>query len=139
MERVLSSHWLWAVIIGCNFTRSANKSNHPIKNSLLSVTQTPHTDNIQVQSQSGGNKYEGYSERNLRWAVNKTINENIIVYKNMYIRKLLLNIDTVGIEALIVSEKKFLHASVNDVCLLWAQPRFDTFHQVLIIVEVLLS
>jgi hypothetical protein len=43
MERVLSSHWLWADKIGCNCNRSANKSNHPIQNSLLLVTQTPHT------------------------------------------------------------------------------------------------
>jgi hypothetical protein len=43
MERVVSSHWLWAVIIGCNCNRSANKSNHQIQNLLLFVTQSRHT------------------------------------------------------------------------------------------------
>jgi hypothetical protein len=43
MELVLGSHWLWAVIMGCNWNWNANKSNHPIQNPLLSVTQTPHT------------------------------------------------------------------------------------------------
>jgi hypothetical protein len=32
---------------------------------------------------------------------------------------------------------KFLYACVKEVCRLWAQPRFGTFHQLLIIVELL--
>jgi hypothetical protein len=43
MERVVSSHWLWAVIINCNCNRSATKSNHLINNPLVFVTQTPNT------------------------------------------------------------------------------------------------
>jgi hypothetical protein len=30
-------------LVGCNCNRSANKSNHPIQNPLLLVTQTLHT------------------------------------------------------------------------------------------------
>jgi hypothetical protein len=58
--------------------------------------------------------------------------------KNKYILKLLLNIVTAWIEALVLGNK-FLYACVKDVCRHWAQPRFDTFHQLLIIVEALLS
>jgi hypothetical protein len=43
MKRVLDSHWLWAVIIDCNCKGSASKSNQPIENPSLLVTQTPHT------------------------------------------------------------------------------------------------
>jgi hypothetical protein len=56
------------------------------------------------------NKYEDYSESNLRWAVNETNEKNI--YK--YIHKLLLNIVTAGIEALVLGNK-FLYACVKEV------------------------
>jgi hypothetical protein len=57
--------------------------------------------------------------------------------KNTSILKQLLNADTARIEALCVPGNKFLYAYVKEVCCLLAQPRFDTFHQLLIIVEVL--
>jgi hypothetical protein len=57
----------------------------------------------------------------------------------MYILKLLLNVVTIRIEALVVSGNKFLYASVKEVCCLWAQPCFDTYHPILIIDEVLWS
>jgi hypothetical protein len=57
----------------------------------------------------------------------------------MYILKLLINVVTGGIEALVVSENNFLCSCVKQVCPLWAQPYFDTFHQLLIIVEALWS
>jgi hypothetical protein len=53
----------------------------------------------------------------------------------MYIHKLLLNIVTAGIEAFVVSENKFLYACVKEICRLWAQPCFDTLHQLLTTVE----
>jgi hypothetical protein len=46
MERVLGSHGLWAVTIDCNSNRSTNKSNHPIQNPLLFVTEPRTRDNI---------------------------------------------------------------------------------------------
>jgi hypothetical protein len=62
---------------------------------------------------------------------------NFIIYKkNMYVLKLHLNIVTAGIESLVISGNNFLYAFVKEVCYLWAGPRFDTFHQ-LIIVEAL--
>jgi hypothetical protein len=57
-------------------------------------------------------KYEGYLESNLQQAVNKTSNEK----KNTYILKLLLNIVTARMEALVASENKFLYACVKEVC-----------------------
>jgi hypothetical protein len=42
-------------------------------------------------------------------------------------------------EALVALGNKFLYACVKEVCCMWAQPRFDTFHQLLIIVEALWS
>jgi hypothetical protein len=42
-------------------------------------------------------------------------------------------------EALVASENKFLYACVKEVCCMWAQPCFDTFHQFLITVEALWS
>jgi hypothetical protein len=53
-----------------------------------------------------------------------------------YILELHLNIVTAGIEAL-VSGNKFLYACVKEGSWLWAQPHFNTFHQLLIIVEAL--
>jgi hypothetical protein len=43
------------------------------------------------------------------------------------------------IKALIISGNKFLYASVKGICRLWAQPRFDAFHQLLIFIESLWS
>jgi hypothetical protein len=47
--------------------------------------------------------YEGYLESNLLWAVNKTCNEEkkFIIYKNVYLLKLLLNVVTAVTEALV--------------------------------------
>jgi hypothetical protein len=42
------------------------------------------------------------------------------------------------IEALVISGNKFLYACVKQVCCHWTQPRFDTFHEPLIIVEPIL-
>jgi hypothetical protein len=44
--------------------------------------------------------------------------KKIIVYKKMYIYKLLINVVTTGIEALVVSGNKFLYACVKEVCYL---------------------
>jgi hypothetical protein len=45
-----------------------------------------------------------------------------IMYKNINILKLLLNIVTTEIEALVLSGNKFLYACVKEVCHLLAQP-----------------
>jgi hypothetical protein len=55
----------------------------------------------------------------------------------MYILKLLLSVVTMGTEALAISGNKFLYACAKEVCHLWAQPHYDTFHELLIIVEAL--
>jgi hypothetical protein len=48
--------------------------------------------------------YEGYSEINVRWAVKKTRRKNILLYtKVSYIIRLLLNIITLSIEALVIA------------------------------------
>jgi hypothetical protein len=65
-------------------------------------------------------------------AIRKVTSDELLIKQ----AKLLLNVLTAEIEALVVSVNKFLHACVKEVCRLSAQPRFDTFHQ-LIIVEVL--
>jgi hypothetical protein len=84
--------------------------------------------------------YEGYSESNFLWAVNKTSHDKKLLYtKNTYILKLLLNAVTVEIKTLVVLRNTFLHACVKEVCRMWAQPRFDIFHQLLITVEALWS
>jgi hypothetical protein len=57
----------------------------------------------------------------------------------MYILQLLLNIITAGTETLVVSGNRLLYACVTEVCRPWAQPCFDTFHQLLITVEALWS
>jgi hypothetical protein len=50
--------------------------------------------------------YEGYSESNLRRAVNRTSNEKMLLYtKNTWILKLLLSVVTAGIEALVSGNK----------------------------------
>jgi hypothetical protein len=56
----------------------------------------------------------------------------------MHILKPLLNVVTGGIEASVTGNKS-VYACVKEVCHLWAQPRFDTFHQLLIIAEELWS
>jgi hypothetical protein len=46
-----------------------------------------------------------------------TRKKEILLYaNNMYILKLLLNIVTAGIEALVISGKKFLFACVKEIC-----------------------
>jgi hypothetical protein len=83
--------------------------------------------------------YEGYSESNLWWAINKTSNEKKILYtKNTYILKLFLNVVTAGIEEL-SSRNKFLYSCVKEIYRPWAQSRFDIFHKILIIVQALWS
>jgi hypothetical protein len=57
----------------------------------------------------------------------------------MYILKLLSNIVTAKIEALVLLGNKFRYACVKEVWCLLAQPCFDIFHQLLIIVEALSS
>jgi hypothetical protein len=57
---------------------------------------------------------------------------------NTYMLKLLPKVVIAGTEAL-VSENKFLYVCIKEDCHPWAQPRFDIFHQILIIVEVLWS
>jgi hypothetical protein len=44
---------------------------------------------------------------------------------------------TDGIKAFAVTGNKLLYACVKEACRLWAQRRLDTFHQLLIIAEVL--
>jgi hypothetical protein len=51
--------------------------------------------------------------------------------------KLLLNITTTGLEALVISGHMFLYACVKEVCHLRAQPHFDIFHELLITVKAL--
>jgi hypothetical protein len=51
--------------------------------------------------------------------------------------KLLPNVVTAGTEELIVRGNQLVYACVKLVCRLRAQPRFDTFCQLLIIVEAL--
>jgi hypothetical protein len=45
----------------------------------------------------------------------QAMRKNVIIYRNMYILKLLLNVVTAGIDAL-VSENKVLYACVKEVC-----------------------
>jgi hypothetical protein len=68
----------------------------------------------------------------------QALRKKLLLYtkKNMYILKLLLNVVADKTEAHVTSGNKFLHACVKEVCCLWAQPCLDTFHQLLIIVEV---
>jgi hypothetical protein len=61
--------------------------------------------------------------------------KNSIVYKKLYILKLFLNVVTAGIEGLVISGIKFLYACIKEVCRLWAQLRFDIFHELLTTVE----
>jgi hypothetical protein len=68
----------------------------------------------------------------------QAIRKKIIIHKNIYILKPLLNVVTARIMAFVLSQNKFLFACVKEACLLWAQPCFDTFHY-LIIVEALWS
>jgi hypothetical protein len=52
----------------------------------------------------------------------------LLYTKYAYILKLLLNVVTTTIEALVVSSNKFLYVFVKEYCRLWAQLCFDTFH-----------
>jgi hypothetical protein len=51
----------------------------------------------------------------------QALRKNVLYTKNTYISKLLLNVLTAGIEALVVSGNKFLYAYIK-VCRLQAQP-----------------
>jgi hypothetical protein len=55
---------------------------------------------------------------------------NVIIYRKYVV--------VFRIGAPVVSANKFMYARVKEVCSPWGQPRFDTFHQ-LIIVGVLWS
>jgi hypothetical protein len=57
----------------------------------------------------------------------------------MYILQLLLNVVIANTEVIVTSGNKFLYACVKQVCHLWAQPHFNTVHQLLIIAEGLWS
>jgi uncharacterized membrane protein len=46
----------------------------------------------------------------------QVIRKNFIACKNTYILKLLLNVVTIGIMALVLSGNKFLYACVREVC-----------------------
>jgi hypothetical protein len=67
----------------------------------------------------------------------QAMREKILHTKNTYILKPLLNVVTVGIEALVVSGNAVLYACVKQVCRLRAEPSFHTFHQLLINVDAL--
>jgi hypothetical protein len=84
--------------------------------------------------------YEGYSESNLRWPLNKTSNgRKKLCTKNMYIHKVLLSVATTWIEPLVILGNKFLYACGKEVSRLWAWPHFDAFHKLHLIAEVLWS
>lgn len=55
----------------------------------------------------------------------------------MYILRLLLNVVRTRTEALVIPGNRFLYACVKEVCHMLPQLHSDTFHQLLIIVEVL--
>jgi hypothetical protein len=59
MERVLDSHWLWAVIIDCNCNISASKPNLPIQNPLLLVTELRTRENKKLLK----NQYKKFLSR----------------------------------------------------------------------------
>jgi hypothetical protein len=69
----------------------------------------------------------------------EAMRKRILYTKNTYIRvlKILLNVVTDGTELPVVSGNKFLYTCAKQVYRLLAQPRSHTFHQLLIIVEVL--
>jgi hypothetical protein len=78
--------------------------------------------------------YEGYSKKvtSGELLTKEATSKMYYIQKNTYILKLLLNVITAEIEELL-SGNKFLYACVKEVCHLLAKPRFDTFHQLLII------
>jgi hypothetical protein len=53
--------------------------------------------------------------------------------------KLLLKAVTTRTETLVILGNKFLYACVKEVCCHWAQPRLDTFHQLLITAKPILG
>jgi hypothetical protein len=61
---------------------------------------------------------------------------NVLQTKNMGTLKLLHTFVTTRTEV-IVLRNKFMYACAKDVCHLWAEPYFDTFHQPLVFVEEL--
>jgi hypothetical protein len=65
--------------------------------------------------------YEGYSESNLRWAVNNTSNEKIflLLTKNKYSLQLYHYLITAGIETFVITGNKLLYACVKELCRLW--------------------
>jgi hypothetical protein len=74
---------------------------------------------------------------NIRCAVNKTSDENKFTLCNStYKLKLFLSLIRAGVDAL-ESGNKFVYACVKEICRLLAQPRLDTSHQLLLIVEAL--
>jgi hypothetical protein len=81
-------------------------------------------------------KYEGYAETSGELLTKQAVRKKTIIYKkNAYILKLLLNVVTDGIEAFVISGNNFLYACAKEVCPPWAEPCFDTFHQLPIIIE----
>jgi hypothetical protein len=78
-------------------------------------------------------------------AIRKVTSDELLTKQAMrkksiyYIQKICTYLSYWGTEALVALGNKFLHACVKELCHLWAQPRFDTFHQLLITVEVLWS
>jgi hypothetical protein len=90
-----------------------------------------------------GSKLHGHQNwvintKAIRKVTKQGMRKKLLYIKNTYILNLLLNVVIVEIETL-VSENKFSYACVKEVCRLWAQPCFDTFNQLLIIVEALWS
>jgi hypothetical protein len=69
--------------------------------------------------------YEGYLESNLWWAANKTSNEEKIITYKKYVNTYVI---AARIEALVLLENKFSYGCAKEVCHLWAQQRFGTFH-----------
>jgi hypothetical protein len=65
--------------------------------------------------------------------------KNVLCTKNTYMLKGLLSIVTTGIQALVILGNNFLYACVKEVCYLWVQPLFETFHQLLIFIKALRS
>jgi hypothetical protein len=63
--------------------------------------------------------------------------KKILCTKNAHVLKLLCNIVTARTEILVALGNTFLFALVKEICRLWTQPCFDTFHQLLIIAEAL--
>jgi hypothetical protein len=61
--------------------------------------------------------------------------EKIIIYKKYVPTKATSQHSHCQNEEFVVSGIKFLYASVKQVCHLWAQTRFDTFHQLSLLLK----